>query len=460
MFGGRPIRRSLLTATPLCAVVVLAAANLSKPPRPITQPMQLINFGNYQLQAPPDWPVFDLDAEPQRCMRLDQHAVYLGNPGPDQNCPAHLIGRTETIHIQRLSDGLPNLLSSGKPSITNEDGEIRGTFPVENVSVTVTYSADSQTATKLMNAAIPSRYAATVTPTAAGQPPTPATLGSSPTSLPAPSVTTPSVPSQTAPLLTVPPLPTQSTTELAETPKRKPVINPQEFAGRGFDACTAPSLNAMAAWRPAYGAIGIYIGGVNRACSQGNLNATWVKKVSQQGYRFIPTFVGLQAPCTPQKWAKISSPDREGKEAADNAATQMRKLGFGANDAVYLDVESYHGDKDCQDKVRAYISAWVNQLHQHGFAAGVYSGAASGIKDLTKSYWSPRYTRPDAIWFAHWDEKANVFKDSYFSDVFWAKHQRLKQYLGGHEEKHGKFTINIDTNQIDGPVSVPLSNRS
>ena len=50
-------------------------------------------------------------------------------------------------------------------------------------------------------------------------------------------------------------------------------VQPGTFAGYAFDACTAPSNEAMVAWKAAspYRAIGIYFGGVNRGCTQANL---------------------------------------------------------------------------------------------------------------------------------------------------------------------------------------------
>jgi hypothetical protein len=44
--------------------------------------------------------VYRLDRDPSRCIRYDRHAVYLGQPGANQRCPAHLVGRTATISIQ------------------------------------------------------------------------------------------------------------------------------------------------------------------------------------------------------------------------------------------------------------------------------------------------------------------------------------------------------------------------
>ena len=33
-------------------------------------------------------------------MRYDVHAVYLGTPGPDPDCPPNLVGRVDTVSIQ------------------------------------------------------------------------------------------------------------------------------------------------------------------------------------------------------------------------------------------------------------------------------------------------------------------------------------------------------------------------
>ncbi|MGH2975735.1 MAG: glycoside hydrolase domain-containing protein, partial [Solirubrobacterales bacterium] len=70
-----------------------------------------------------------------------------------------------------------------------------------------------------------------------------------------------------------------------------------DFTGRGFDACATPSSRTMASWGASpYRAIGVYIGGANRACSQPNLTASWVGEQVAAGWHLIPTYVGLQAP--------------------------------------------------------------------------------------------------------------------------------------------------------------------
>ena len=69
--------------------------------------------------------------------------------------------------------------------------------------------------------------------------------------------------------------------------------------GFAFDTCAAPPLTTMQTWTASpYDGVGVYIGGVNRSCSQPNLTTSWVTAVSLQGWRIIPIYVGHQAPCT------------------------------------------------------------------------------------------------------------------------------------------------------------------
>src|SRR5271165_680573 len=71
------------------------------------------------------------------------------------------------------------------------------------------------------------------------------------------------------------------------------------FTGLAFDTCTAPPLSSMAAWQASpYHALGVYIGGIDRHCPQPQLTAPWVTAVAVQGWRLIPIYKGLQAPCS------------------------------------------------------------------------------------------------------------------------------------------------------------------
>src|SRR5215831_21329679 len=71
------------------------------------------------------------------------------------------------------------------------------------------------------------------------------------------------------------------------------------FSGWAFDTCSAPPISTLQAWSvTAYRGVGVYIGGVNRACAQPNLTASWVVTAAGMGWRMLPIYSGLQAPCT------------------------------------------------------------------------------------------------------------------------------------------------------------------
>src|SRR5437762_8656278 len=70
------------------------------------------------------------------------------------------------------------------------------------------------------------------------------------------------------------------------------------YSGPGFDTCSAPSLGTMQTWLASpYRAIGIYLGGINRACPGGNLSASWTASVVAGGWELVPLYVGVQALC-------------------------------------------------------------------------------------------------------------------------------------------------------------------
>jgi hypothetical protein len=226
------------------------------------------------------------------------------------------------------------------------------------------------------------------------------------------------------------------------------------FTGYGFDACTAPSSSALNAWSASpYRALGIYLGGVNRACSDGNLSASWVTSTLAAGWSLMPLYVGLQAPCVAPKLAKMSSSPataaNQGRAAADDAVSLTAKFGLPGGTPIYLDMEGYSTkNAACTQAVQAFVSGWVNELRANGFVAGVYGSAASTMRDIA----ALGSSLPDAAWIANWNGVEGVFNDPYVSDSLWANHQRIHQYKGGHRETWGGVTINIDSNYVDGPV--------
>jgi hypothetical protein len=229
------------------------------------------------------------------------------------------------------------------------------------------------------------------------------------------------------------------------------------FTGLGFDACGAPSLDKMDAWLDSpYRAIGIYLGGSNRACPDGNLNPFWVTSARSMGWNLLPLWVGRQAPCVTQKGLQLigaSSAESQGKEAADDAVERAAYFGIGAGYPIYYDMEGYKPNApSCTLTVQQFESAWVSELHAKGYQAGIYGSADSTIRDLVSMLETGSGSVPDDIWIARWNGVEDVFGEPVVADSEWSEHQRVHQYLGGHDETYGGVKLNIDSNYVDGAV--------
>ncbi|HEY5707952.1 MAG TPA: DUF1906 domain-containing protein [Solirubrobacterales bacterium] len=231
-----------------------------------------------------------------------------------------------------------------------------------------------------------------------------------------------------------------------------PAASGEEYTGLGFDACAAPSSRAMAAWEDSpYRAVGVYIGGLNRACSQPNLTEEWVSEQVAEGWHLIPTYVGLQAPtsaCT--SCAKLSPglASAQGIAAALDAVADAQEIGMGPGSPIYFDMEAYTRTSSATKATLTFLGAWTDQIHALGYTSGVYSSSASGIADLADQV-GEDYSLPDDLWFANWNGNRNAL-DPYIPATAWTAHQRIHQYRGGHDETWGGTTINIDNNFVEG----------
>jgi hypothetical protein len=223
------------------------------------------------------------------------------------------------------------------------------------------------------------------------------------------------------------------------------------FTGLGFDACTAPSSRSMAAWEDSpYRAVGVYIGGINRACSQPNLTASWVAAQTEAGWHLIPTYVGLQAPTSScSSCAKLTSIQAaaQGTASALDAVEEAGAVAMGPGSPIYFDMESYSQTSSATAATLAFLEAWTNKLHALGYLSGVYSSSASGIEDLGRQI-GTGYVLPDHIWTANWNGEEDT-ADPVLPSSAWAPHRRIHQYRGGHNESYGGVSINIDNNYVD-----------
>lgn len=230
------------------------------------------------------------------------------------------------------------------------------------------------------------------------------------------------------------------------------------FRGPAFDTCAAPPRKTMAAWRASpYKAVGIYISGLNRACKQPNLTSAWVAEVTAMGWKLLPVNMGLQAPCrdnTRKVAMKATQAGAKGTSEAAAAVAAAQSLGILPGSPIYADIEPYAANKStCARAVATYLDSWTRELHRLGYLSGMYGNLGAAMPHAVARYASPAHVRPDAIWMARWDRKTSMRGWTGIPDSHWAVHQRVKQYRGDHIETHGKVRINIDSNQIDGPVA-------
>ncbi|HEX5494314.1 MAG TPA: glycoside hydrolase domain-containing protein [Mycobacteriales bacterium] len=498
-----------------------------------------IRYAGYTARVPASWPVYDLSKDPTRCVRFDRHAVYLGTPGADQHCPAHLVGRTEALLVQPLT---PKTAAGGGSTA----GELHRDLPRARVAVTATYRGNRSLASSLVSPVAPSASTEPGTPTATppaspgtsapgtpgpsgtatpgpvGSPePTGSPTGAAPSPTPSQSPSTdptdptgattatdtpsgqatgstaPSAPSASGtpadsgsatptggstavpqgtgtPTSPAVPEATTGSTTVQNPPDDHLNVQPSPTAvlptlpiavpstllttGLGFDTCAAPSAATMQAWQPSsLNSVGVYIGGENRSCPDGNLSASWARTVHADGYSLLPIYVGLQAPCNARtNLAKIdpAQAGAQGVAAADTAVSDMQRFGMGTGNVVYLDMEFYDSTPSCTTAVLDFVSGWTVRLHQLQYVSGVYGNATSVAQDMARAALSQGPALPDALWFARWNNTVDVDATPYVPDTLWVG-RRAKQYQAPHNETHGGVTINIDGDYIQGPIALP-----
>ena len=256
-------------------------------------------------------------------------------------------------------------------------------------------------------------------------------------------------------------------------------VTPGDFTGHGFDQCLAPDQEKMDAWLQSspFLAVGIYISGDSRACrQQPNLTPEWVHTQLARGWRLLPVTLGPQASCQPRfprygdDETIIPKPGTDGRYTrareqgwaeAEKTAAVASALGIVGGSTLWYDLEGFDlNNTRCRESALAFLSAWTTKTRSLGYVSGVYSSAGSGIKmlDDVRARKHRGIALPDMIWVARWDGRANV-ETSYLRSDGW-RGARVKQYQGGHDERWGGVTINIDRNYLDvglGSVAEPES---
>jgi len=470
ILGGTAAIPALAAAS---APAVAGGAATSGPAATAGPATKTVIYAGYAFQVPASWPVYRLDEHPQTCVRYDVHAVYLGTPGANMDCPAGLVGRTQTVSFIPAGNPVPGKNAGpGKGAGTARPARQSAAARIEPQRLPAVHRAISRNAVRheLEVSLGPAGAGGTVL----------ATYGAAPGVIDQVLNTLRLAPAGAAQTTTQ--AGTQTTTQVMH-----PAVVPERAAGApktytswrgvpagwptqivqppqppqpawhpvgGFDACTAPSLATMRVWRRAYAAVGTYIGGVNAACAYGNLSASWIRNVSAGGWGVLPTYVGPQAPCwdggngvriNPRKAAA------QGNAAGQDAVADARYFGLAPGSPIYYDMEAYIGGTTCKLAILRFLSAWDRSVAARGYLPAVYSSRDSGIANIER--WTaghhPGFTPPDALWIALWDGIASLNGDR----LAWPLTERSKQYSGNATVRVGGIRLNIDKDIVGGPLA-------
>lgn len=371
---------------------------------------RVVSYRGARLSVPAGWPVYRLAARPRTCVRFDRHAVYLGTPSPAQRCPAHAVGRTESVLVSPAGPTGQVHAAIRVNGVAGSGGSVdRVTLGTSGLVATATWSSDRRLVSRILGRRLAPTATATVRPSAR--------IGSA----------------------------------------QVPTVRAAEavYTGLGFDACSTPSTNAMSAWSQSpFHAVGVYIGGLNSACSQPNLTPGWVTGEVAAGWRLIPTYVGYQGAGACGGSCATINPGQataEGTTAANDAVSRVQALGIPAGNPIYDDMEQYSQSSSNTAAVLAFLQGWTTQLHAAGYLAGVYSSASSAITDLVKQQ-GTGYVEPDDIWVGDWNNRQSS-DDPYVPSGDWSAHQRVHQYRGAHNDTYGGVALNIDSDYLDGATA-------
>jgi hypothetical protein len=441
----------------LSVIAGLTLTSLALPTAAAAGPEPTVTYAGVTVPVPAGWDVVDLDVSDAVCVRLDRPTVYLGTPPEQQQCPARAVGRAETLWIgpttaaeKAEAGGRSWARSTARGAIHRNEaaGEQSLVLAARGVSVRTTWGpAGERAGAAALDALtvspdpqpVPGRR-----PAAERTPAAPAPPSNSPM---------PGGPKQHE--MSVAPASFTGTLAAAAVPTGRPL-----YGGMAFDACAAPALTSLQAWRQSpYAAVGIYTSGSMRACPFRGGSA-WVDGAVAQGWGLIPIHVGLQAPCVQQASLSLMSRDvptarSQGVSEARVAIAGAQAVGLGAGSAIYVDLENYSmTDPVCSAATVAFVSGWTQELRRQGYVSGAYGGPGSLMRDMSNAVTSgdPTFVAPDHIWVAHWNQlqtTRDTYSPQFYPDAYWSQHQRMRQYAGDHTETWGGVALNIDSNWAD-----------
>jgi photosystem II stability/assembly factor-like uncharacterized protein len=247
-------------------------------------------------------------------------------------------------------------------------------------------------------------------------------------------------------------------------PPPPPVPGTGVIQAQGFDACHLPEISEMQTWwqQSPYDFYALYLGGISLYSGCHVANSAWVSAVHQQGWSFVPTWVGPQAPCSSYLHKMSSNPAvtyQQGRQEAEDASAKAASMGLTqgglGGTVIYYDLEVFGGANEaCRKATSSFMNGWVERLNELGNLAGGYGAHNSYVED-----WVTIPHVPNEVWIASWytniyDPWASVNGISWLNG-WWIYHQRLRQYTNGHNETWGSIKFNIDSDVADGVVALP-----
>ena len=130
--------------------------------------------------------------------------------------------------------------------------------------------------------------------------------------------------------------------------------------------------------------VNLYIGGISRACRNLPLTASYIHSMYRQGWLFIPTWVGPQAPCTNFRNRfsyNVNEAYQQGVDNANQAVAKLKELYLtnsdGTGSIVYYDLEYFPYSSQCSAAARSFVNGWTARLQQLGTRSGLYATSSN-----------------------------------------------------------------------------------
>ena len=247
-------------------------------------------------------------------------------------------------------------------------------------------------------------------------------------------------------------------------------VTPGNFTGLGFDQCHAPEQYKMDAWLAAspFRAVGIYISGASRGCrDQPNLTPTWISTQLANGWRLLPITLGPQANCHPRVPALRQRPGDQRASSTSRASTPRRPARAPPRRRPRSPRRRRSGS--CR-AARCGTTSRGTTSPTPRAASPRCGSSAPGPSSCTRWATSPastpaparassRSTTPGCCGRAcsrcptrsgsrGGTARPTPRRPTSATDG-WRPGGRMKQFQGGHNEKWGGVTINIDRNYLD-----------